>query len=158
MDGRVGGQEGPEPAYGRDRVVIQAQHVADEALVELDAGRIDGARWKDWNFRSLKSRQIAWASSSCHASSLRTSRVVRVSSIPLLPVPLPSCALLEWLACSSIPSVELHHRARAISRRDPTKGSGSCTCNVNHARTPSARVPVRVAIMRCALYRTSRVI
>ena len=48
-------------------------------------------RWKGWNFWSLKSRQIAWASSSCQASSLRTSRVAQglqhsfIASTPALP-------------------------------------------------------------------------
>ena len=42
MDGRVAGEEGAQPSDGGEGLIVEAQHVDDEALVEVYAGGVDG--------------------------------------------------------------------------------------------------------------------
>ena len=43
MDGRIAGEESAQAGDGFERVIVEAEEVGDEALVEVDAGVVDGA-------------------------------------------------------------------------------------------------------------------
>ena len=52
--------------------------------------------------------------------------------MPLLPLPRPYWERLAWFACISIPKVELHQMARAVSCRDFTSESSPSNVRLNH--------------------------
>ena len=43
MDRRIAGEEGAEARDGGEGVIVEAEQVGDEALVEVDAGGVNGA-------------------------------------------------------------------------------------------------------------------
>ena len=54
VDGGFGGEEGAESGYGSNGVFAQAQHIPNEAFVELDAGGIYGAFVEGLEFSVLE--------------------------------------------------------------------------------------------------------
>ena len=140
-------------------VFSETEQVSDHALIQLDACGVNGAL-----IEGLKLPVAEVAPDRLgliQLPRLQLSHVERgkcLPTFPCCPVPLPSCALLEWLACSIIPMVELHQRVEGdLSDGAESRGQSSCTeqC-VNHARHPQhPHVSANVAIIRWELYRTS---